>query len=134
MRRLSIPCLPMLLVACASTGGGEGSRSDGPLTRPDLAAVSASNAYDALEQLRPLWLRPLSTRGTQGQPVGIVIGGRAGGTFDDLRSVDLADVERIEFMNRTTAMNRYGTTHGSAYNGGAIIVSLRNQELHSRPD
>lgn len=121
-----LSCAVVGLTSCASMGGVGSAGDDTALTTSDFAAsnVAATSAFEAVEHLRPLWLRPMVTRGTPGQPVGVVIDGRPGATFDDLRSLNVGAVERIDFLPYSEARQRYGTNFGSAFNGGAILVTL----------
>lgn len=51
------------LAACASSGSGSSTTRAAPdrLTRAEIVASSATNAYEMISRLRPQWLRPPAT-------------------------------------------------------------------------
>lgn len=112
---------------CASPGvsGGNASRSASPgaVTGEELRQVSARNTYEALEQLRPIWLlpRPRSSLvfSLASRPV-VYVSGIPHGPVSSLRGIEVNDVRRIDFMNAIDATTRYGTGHS----GGIILVDL----------
>jgi hypothetical protein len=127
-RRLNLIALSctVALSACASAGGG--GRTDGSVITVeeiDLLGPGVS-AYEAIERLRPTWLRD---RG-----VNSMSPGAAGDTrprvhidttpysLEDLRSFRGTDVQTIRFMDARDATTRYGT----GYVNGLIVVTTRN--------
>jgi len=75
------------------------------------------NVYDAIQRLRPSWLR-----GRVGSaPVVLVDGTSQGGDLRTLRSYRVRDIEEIEYMSASDATNRYGTGYGS----GVILLTTR---------
>jgi hypothetical protein len=124
-----IVLLEMALVSagCASPGANEGnaseSESPGAVTGEELRQASfARNTYDALEQLRPLWLRPrgrTSLVEDASVPVVYVSGIKHGGVTS-LRGIEVNDVRQIDFMSPLDAQTRYGIGHS----GGVIVVVL----------
>ena len=112
--------LSLGLAGCAA---GAGSGTDGPrrsanrITRVELEEVSQLDAYQAVQRLRPNWLRP---RGGQTAQV-IVDGSRQPGRLDVLRQYRAAQVEEMRFMSSSDATTRYGT----GYDGGAILITSR---------
>ena len=129
MRRLPLAnvFLAMALTACASGGGGGGGeesdrRSGGDpnrLTAEELASVSASNVYDAVQALRPRWFRARSAN-VNDLPAAFV-DGRHRGDYRDLAQVPLSNVESIQYLSARDATTLYGT----GYPGGAIDVRTR---------
>ena len=103
---------------CASGGGGGSSRPEGAtssrIVRAEFEPLGQINAYLAIERLRPQWLRTRSGD----QPVLYVDGGRRG-SFNDLRTTLVSEIEQIEWMSANDATTRYGTGH----TGGAIFVT-----------
>ena len=107
------------LAGCASAGGGGGSgpRSSGNrIVLADLEGHEQLDAYQAIQRLRPQWLR---SRGS-GSPVLYVDGTRRGG-MDELRSIRVADIQQLEYMSSSDASVRFGTGHQA----GAILVNTR---------
>ena len=49
------------VLACASAGSSGAPRDRNIVTWEEIAAAHVTNAYEAIERLRPLWLRLLCT-------------------------------------------------------------------------
>lgn len=111
--------LALVVSACASSGSSSGTRASSStrLEQADLESVQQLDAYQAIQRLRRLWLQP---RGgiSATFPVVYVDGQRRGGV-DELRSIPVLTIGRIEYMNSSDATTRYGTGH----DGGAILVT-----------
>ena len=112
------------LAGCASSGGG-GTRIPGSssnrIVRADLDALEgALDAYQAIERLRPRWLQG---RGVGSSPPVLYISGSRRGDLDDLRSMQAAELEQMEYMSPSDATTRFGTGH----TGGAILVTNRRR-------
>jgi hypothetical protein len=126
MTRWVLASLLLLLVAACGSPGELGSlQPANALVQEDLERLDVSNAYQAVERLRPDWLRsrgPFSPRNPQASlPTIYVAGVRQQGGLDALRQVRLGDVREIQYLNSSDATTRYGTDHA----GGAILVILR---------
>jgi hypothetical protein len=112
--------------ACASSGssagtGGQpgGHRTSNRIEATELATVSELDVYQAINRLRPAWLRTTQ----QGQaPVIVVDGSPQTSGPDMLRTFRAADVAALEYMTASDATTRYGT----GYSGGAIVVTTRH--------
>lgn len=113
------PLALLLLVAaagCASTGDGSSTRATGDvLTQEDLADYSNQTVYQAVQRLKPTWLR---RRG--GEPEVVVDGVHRGGT-GVLHQISVLEVGEIRYRDPGEATMRYGT--GFPY--GAIVVATR---------
>lgn len=113
--------LTLGLAGCASGGGSGGDGAPrgtaNRIIRAELEPLQQLDAYQAIQRLRPNWLR---TRGSQAPQV-MVDGSRQAGGLDVLRSYRAADIEEIRFMSGTDATTRFGT----GYDGGAILISTR---------
>ncbi len=123
------------LAACsAPSETAAEERDDDALTSEDIAAFAATNggatAYDLVNQRRRFWL---TTRraGDSDTPV-VYNGPNRLGTAEALRRIDLAQIERIEYLNPRVARNRYGVGNHPIGAGGAILVSLREGRRHTR--
>ena len=126
MRRIAPPILlplALALAACATTSGAPtGSRN--VITEAELTqAVDARTAFDAIQKLRPAFLR----RGRVNQqddtmsfPIVYLDGMRLGGV-DELRRIRTFDLTRIEYLSASDATLRYGTGH----TGGALLLTSR---------
>ena len=112
--------LALLLVlataGCASTGGGSSTSVAGDvLTQEHLEEYSNQTAYQAVQRLKPTWLR---RRG--GEPEVVVDGVHRGGT-EVLNQISVLEVDEIRYRDPGEATMRYGT--GFPY--GAIVVQTR---------
>lgn len=113
----------MLTAACASSGGtGRTTGSRDVLTREQLMETSSSNAYEAIQRLRPTWLRTRGTSSSRG-PAEIVVfmDGVRAGQIEFLRSQRLDNIIQIRFVNARDATTRWGT----GYSSGVIEIITR---------
>lgn len=129
MRGILVVLLTSSLAAfgCASSGGAEDGSSGGSrnlITAEDLndPAVQSLNALEAVDRLRPRWLRSRTSSrgGGQTRPVVFLNGARYGG-LDALQNIQVGDVEQIRFINARDATTRFGT----GVQGGVIAVETR---------
>ena len=116
--------LALGLAGCASSGGSStrnpGSSSN-RIVRADLDALEGTlDVYQAIERLRPRWLQ---TRGRVGSRPVLYVSGSRRGDLDDLKSMQAAEVEQMEYMSPSDATTRFGTGHS----GGAILVTNRRR-------
>ena len=118
---LVVFALTIGLAGCASGGGGgsDGAprRSTNRIVADELATLQQLDCYQAIQRLRPNWLR---TRGSS-PPQILVDGSRQSGGLDLLRSYRAADVEEMRFISGTDATTRFGT----GFDGGAIMLTTR---------
>ncbi|HEX7090816.1 MAG TPA: hypothetical protein VF192_11820 [Longimicrobiales bacterium] len=118
--------------ACSSAPRrAQASRDRDVVTAAELAGVAASTAYEALQQLRPEYLRgrgvlSLETP-TTALPVVYLDDIRAGG-LEALHSIRVADIYEIRFYRAADATTRYGTGHP----GGAIVVTTQRGQARVR--
>lgn len=122
--RIAALLLPaaLLLGGCATTSSSSGG-SRNVISADELAEVEATNAFDAIQKLRPAFLR----RGrvnydddTVAHPIVYLDGLRLGGV-DELRRIRKTELVRIEYLGGGDATLRYGTGH----KGGALLLTTR---------
>ena len=109
--------LLLALTACGTTGTNEGTRSGGRnlITRSELADLPEQNALQAIERLRPRWLRQPLGR----SPVPVINGTpQRSASLSALRSIRVADLREMRYMSASDATTRWGT----GFDGGAIII------------
>jgi len=113
------------IAACASSGGSSDRprRDPNVLTREELAAEPRGTLLQVVERLRPNWLRSRNLAGSNNLPR-VHVDGSPQGSVEMLRSIQVQDVRRLEFMSGPDATTRYGT----GYVGGVILVSIRSGE------
>ena len=125
--RLGVLLLPAMLIttSCAtSTQSASQGRSGGRnlITAEELAAAAERNVFDAVQRLRPNWLRPRGTETALGSvPVVVYVDGMRRGGVDALSSLRLDEVTELRFLDGPDATLRYGTNVG----GGVIEVITR---------
>ena len=109
------------LAGCASGGGGGGDGAPrggaNRIIMEELAPLQQLDCYQAIQRLRPNWLRQ---RGSSAPQV-MVDGSRQSGGLDVLRSYRAADVQEMRYISGTDATTRFGT----GYDGGAIMITTR---------
>ena len=125
------------VLACAGasqggSGGAEATAATGATTRrqgnvitaEEIASSSATNAYDAVRQLRSHWLTTRGVSGTRDAGAGGIVvyvdGARRGG-LDALEQIGIEQVGEIRFLDASNATTRYGTGHTN----GAIEVRTK---------
>ena len=115
--------ISLMLTACATGGGGgSGGGSASVLTSAELERVRELNCYEAVQRLRPNWLR---TRGrvsmeTQ-QGIQLYVDNVHRGYVTELVSIRASSVERMRFLSAPEATARFGTDHVD----GAVLVTTR---------
>jgi hypothetical protein len=86
------------------------------ITRDEITSTTMENAYDAIQRLRPAFLRPRSIAGTaqtangsQAQSYAVVfIDGLRKGGLEYLRAIPTREVAEVRYLNATDATTRYG--------------------------
>jgi hypothetical protein len=112
------------LAACTSMRGGTvAGGQQRVLTLDQIERYGASNAYEAVRTLRPMWLqkRGMQSINFEGEIVVYYDNVRLGGV-ESLRSISTSVIRRMEFMSASTATQRWGAGHTH----GAILVFARS--------
>ncbi|HET7275053.1 MAG TPA: hypothetical protein VFI91_07715 [Longimicrobiaceae bacterium] len=117
--------LVLLAGACASAAGNGGSsysNSDN-LTRTEIMDAHVTTALDAVRKLRPGWLRTRGVTSTStSSEIAVYLDGIRAGGPSFLRSLPSTSVTSMEFLDASSATQRWGTNHVH----GAILVSTRS--------
>jgi hypothetical protein len=116
------------VASCTSSGATARppSTSRSVITRAEIDASNVSTAFDAVERLRPNFLRshgPTSVRQASGPLARVYVDGSSMGGIDQLRGIAAGVVESIEYLPARDATTRFGTGH----EGGAIMVLTRRR-------
>jgi hypothetical protein len=135
MRTLCIGTAAFLLLssaACASGGGGAPRGNANVITAEELQSVSATNAYEAIQKLRPAYLRTrgavkgASTASGQNsvEPIDLVVyfGENRMGGSESLKQISIAEIGEIRYYSASDATQKWGTGHSA----GAIQVGIRH--------
>ncbi len=128
MRRTHLTLLValLLLAGCLSagrSGSAEEERDSDRISLEQLESQPAGNLYEAVQRLRPIWLRsrgPFSTTRPQSF-ADVFVDDRYYGPLETLRQFDLATVSEVVFLSGRDATTRFGT----GYPGGVIQVVLK---------
>jgi hypothetical protein len=127
MRYVAIlAALVAALSGCSATsGGGGGERPDSNvITAEEIAETGALNAYEAVERLRRRWFTPHGATSLQ-EPKRlfpkVFVDNLEYGELDSLRSIRVAEIWEIRFIDGRGAVNRYGMEYGA----GIIMVITR---------
>lgn len=134
VRRI-IPALAISLALAAACGGRARQQPNAfpsreLLTREQISRTHAVTAYDAIERLRSQWLRqrgttqlPPAAGSTQFEEpqIQVYLDNQRMGTLENLRRIEIAAVQYIQFIPPAEASARWGFGHGA----GVIYVSTR---------
>ncbi len=108
--------------ATASQSGERSGRSQNQLSHADLEDTSELTLYNAIQRLRPRWLRSRGASSAMGPaPVVVYMNNVRLGGISDLHDIAVESVEEVSFINASDATTRWGT--GVA--GGVILVVSR---------
>jgi hypothetical protein len=107
------------------------SRGGRPRARTDIILVDTklrsqwTNVYDLVSNLRPRWLQTRGPDTIMGTPTEVQVhfdDSRLGG-IESLRTLPVAGVVSIQFLDANAATARWGLNHGQ----GAILLSSRRR-------
>jgi hypothetical protein len=112
--------------ACAGTRGGATGQNAELIERPEMEgeAVATLSVYEAIQQLRPSWLRPRGSARAMTQSglfPGVLLHNEARNDIELLRSILLRDVLTLRYISSRDATTLYGTE----YAAGMIEVTMR---------
>lgn len=110
--------------SCASSRSDDGSveraarpprRSSTLITREELLATNAPDAYQAVERLHPDWLRGRGLTSLTGTPPKVVVylDGQHLGELSMLARLTLNGIKEIRFYNASDATQKWGTGHSA---------------------
>lgn len=122
-RAFVLSLLLALVAGCASSSQGSRSRiSRDVLTRAELEASMQVNAFEAIRQSRPSWLRVRGPNSFYSEnPIIVYVDGVRAGDVDALQEIPVLSIERMRFYDPTEAQARFGLNHTN----GAIEVITR---------
>jgi hypothetical protein len=127
--RTSLFCLLLLVLvgACQSVPeGGSADRAQPTLiTQAELDDLPVITARQAIERLRPRWLRARISTLRSGAGIRhtatVFVDGMPRGGLDTLEGIETREIAEIRFLSASDATTRYGT----GYPRGIIEVSTR---------
>lgn len=122
---------PAPATGTAATASGTAPRTNRKgsstlITADELAAANVTNAFEAIQRLRPTWLRGRGA--TSGRQVegsenpntlpSLYVDNSPYGDVSQLGNLNIANIAQIQFLSATEATTRWGTNN----TGGAILV------------
>lgn len=111
-------------VACAPPSNPGNTRDSNVITREELSASKSLNAYDAIKNLRPNFLRARGTNTfdpvVSTEPT-VYVDGQRFGDITNLRSMSVDLIAEIRLLRASDATIKYGTNHTT----GVIEVTTR---------
>ena len=124
VNRLAVFVYSMLVLGCASSAGGGGSDSPrDALTQADLLETNQPTVYEALQQLRPQWMRVRGPGRAYGTPtIQVYLDGAPFGELNALRQLRVTGVRDVRYLSATDAATLFGTLSDAAH---AILVRTR---------
>jgi hypothetical protein len=123
--------LSLLVAQGCAANPGAATRSHDPyrITVEEMAGTSASNAYEAVQMLRPAWLRSRTLlRGhgpDQRAEIVVILNGSRYGTAESLRNISVGMIGYMEYLEGGRAQQEF--THQSGRNVGAAILVSTSQ-------
>ena len=121
-RTVTAACAMAMLfgMACSSSGsssGGSTSSNRDVLTRAEMDEANSGNVYDAIQRLRPSWLRVRGGSGT----IQVMMNSVRVGDVTFLQTVRADNVIEVQFVNSRDATTKWGT----GFTAGAIDIITR---------
>ena len=111
--------------ACARSGGRLTSVDNTRITAQELSRLHVNNAYDAVSQLRPLWLRSRGRRSYRlTTEIVVAQNGSYFGPLSSLRQFPISDVRGLHYLDGPQA-GAFLSGLGSRHVEGAIVIELR---------
>lgn len=125
VRRMAGVVVSVWSIACAhpQTVGPSPSNS-GEITEEEIAATTASNAYEVIRKLRPNFLSfrgKTSLLGTSNADPTVYVDDQAYGPISSLRTIPASQITRIRMYRSWEATTKYGTGNM----GGVIAVTTK---------
>jgi len=125
MRYRSLVVVLLVVAAgCPHASTTRQKRDPNLITQDEIERVTATNAYDAVQMLRPSFLR---TRGVTSavtvmpEMAIVYLDGMKMGDVGQLQRIPTVGIVSIRYINAIDANQRYGRGH----EGGAILVDTR---------
>jgi hypothetical protein len=126
MRRFAFAAAALIALGACQPRSTHATAPDRNLiTADEIAKSNATNAYEAVERLRPAFLRTRGSQSIQNQapPTPMIYSdGMRYGPLQTLSSVPAIGIVSIQYLNAIEATQRYGFGN----EGGAIMIVTRH--------
>lgn len=117
---VSTACAPAIDPQYADSGSRANSTV---ILREDIAASSATNAYDLIRGLHPFWLQKRGAHSVQGaDDIVVYIDNARFGGVASLRQIQLMSIMEVRYFDAAAANYRFGPGHSQ----GAIQLLTGN--------
>lgn len=130
-RMMTAVAIISAVAGCASGGAGTSGVRASPnrITRAEVAASSATNAYELITRLRPNWLREPATASVSGgvirsQTILVYVNRQRQDDFDSLKSISVADIDSAEWIDASRVQTVLSDVPSGSYTG-AILIKTR---------
>ena len=127
---VSVFFVALVGLGCVSQFAGAPPRGESPLSdyrviaSSELQSISAAHLYDAIERLRPRWLRRDTPRSVNiPTEIAVVLDGQYLGDTESLRGVSPLRISRIELLDGPAAAAVIPRLSTGRHVEGAIVVS-----------
>ncbi|HUE96945.1 MAG TPA: hypothetical protein VMN39_09805 [Longimicrobiaceae bacterium] len=129
MSRLLLPILAIGIAGCTAASSGATRPNSSLITEAELAAISVSNVYEAVQRLRPSWLRPPVRRSINlSTEIAVVQNGSYFGSVESLRAIAALNVREIRYLDGPSAIAEVaGILGGGRHIDSAILVRTGGQ-------
>jgi hypothetical protein len=125
-QRFSIFVLLAALACASASNPGRPMRDPNVLTKEEIASAHVNNAYEAINALRPSFLRYRGQTTITGSDTGyprVYLDRQSYGDVASLRNLEVGNIRSIRFYNAAEAATRFGLGNAS----GAIEVTTDAQ-------
>jgi hypothetical protein len=124
-RHTLLPLLLLAFTACAAAARQQPNQSEDIISRGELEQVGSLSAYDAVQRLRPMFLRDrgavtLLNASARTRPV-VFVDMSEYGEIESLRTLPASRVEQVRFYPGREATTRFGSVYGA----GVIQLTMR---------
>lgn len=114
-----------VLLGCVSSPPSTGApRNRSLITEGEIADARVTNAFDAVERLRPLWLRSHGKTSINSPGTGyanVYVDGQRYGDLSTLRNLQVIQIAEIRYYNGPEGSARFGLQNTS----GVIEVKMK---------
>lgn len=120
-RTTALACAAAILMGCAAQNAATPRAQRNLVTAEELARTGEVSLYEALERVRPHFLRPWSAAAMQNPTVlTVFVGGMRMEGTSHLRDIMARSVREVRFLEPREANGRFGGNNS----GGALLVEL----------
>ena len=97
------------------------------ITADELSEISVGSLYEAVERLRPLWLRSSGRRSVNlSSEIAVMQNGQYIGNISVLRTIPTVNVREIRYLDGVSATTALPRVPGGRHIEAAIVVQIGN--------